>query len=124
MPPTILQKVIKPFRAIYFIEGVFSGGAGGVGKMIARGKRTVRKNARKKRPVFFHSEGVSTSMANRKKITGKKPFFQGRGIATNAIIKGQTIGVTAQRPIINITKERGANVRVRTVGPKRKTIYV
>jgi len=62
--------------------------------------------------------------AAKKKIKRKVPVFFGRGISTNVRILGQTIGVRAQRPIIKVTKERGANVRVRTVGPKRKTIYV
>lgn len=64
-------------------------------------------------------------MPIKKSKARNKPVFFNKGIATNVAIKGQRIGLRAQRWGLDITKEIGANVRTRTVGPKKKkTVYV
>lgn len=41
--------------------------------------------------------------------------FKGRGNAQNVVIKGQNIPITVKRPTLEITKEHGANVRLKKV---------
>ena len=47
-----------------------------------------------------------------------------RGTATELEISGQQLPVTAKRPTVRVTKERGFNVQTRETGPRRRKVVV
>lgn len=68
-----------------------------------------RKGGRKMRP--------------RPKPKPKNPWVN-RGVATALDVRGQRLPMNVQRPSIDITRQRGFNVRVKQVGPKKRKIVI
>jgi hypothetical protein len=60
----------------------------------------------------------------KKKPAKAKATFAPRGNATSLELRGTNIPIRQRRATVQVTQERGFNVRTRKVGPKNKKLVI